>query len=347
MTSSAEIPITTVDQLEVRLSRPTPLALRAMSGWDGDLLILGAGGKMGPSLARLARRAADEAGQGGVRVIAVSRFSDPVMCEALARDGVETIRCDLLDRIAREKLPQVANVIYMVGHKFSVDDVPGAYWAMNTYLAGCLAEQFRQSRIVAFSTGNVYPFVDVNEPPPTEDSPCGPVGEYAMSCWGRERMFQFASARYGTAVSLLRLNYAVELRYGVPVDIAGQLLAGEAIDLSVPAVNLVWQGYANAVALAAFGLTTSPPDVLNLTGVETIRVRDLAEGLGRRLGIEPKFNGEEGKTALLSDASRCHGLFGPPNLGTEQLLDMIATWLRAGGATLGKPTKFQVRDGKF
>ena len=334
-------------ELEALLSRPTPGSTRAMHDMQGDLLILGVGGKMGPSLARLARRSADAAGRSDLRVIGVARFSTPQLRDELQSAGIETLAGDLLDEAFRRTLPDSPNVLFMLGHKFSSLDKPGLYWAMNTYLPGLLAEQYRHARIVCFSSGNVYPYTGIDEPQPTEATPCGPVGEYAITTWGRERMLQYVSGRYGTPVCLLRLNYAVEARYGVPVDIAQQIVTGTPIDLTTPYVNLVWQGYANAVALQAFSIASSPADILNLSGPEKLRVRDLAEALGRRLGIEPRFGAAEGTTALLNDAARCHRLFGLPDYNVEALLDLIVDWQRSGGRTLGKPTKFQVRDGKY
>lgn len=339
--------VTTEDELEELLSRPTPGSIRALQAMSGDLLVLGVGGKMGPSLTRLARRSAVAAGKPDQRIIGVARFSNPGVRHELDTAGIETIAGDLLDEGFRTSLPACPNVLFMLGYKFSQRDQPGLYWAMNTYLPGLLAEQFRESKIICFSSGNVYPFTAVNDPQPTEETRCGPVGEYAISTWGRERMLQYVSGKYGTPVCLLRLNYAVEARYGVLVDLAQQILAGTPIDLQTPYVNLVWQGYANAVALEAFSLAASPADILNLTGAGKLAVRDLAVGLGRRLGVEPRFAGSEGPTALLNDASRCHRLFGLPAYDTEALLDLVATWLLAGGRTLGKPTRFQVRNGVF
>jgi nucleoside-diphosphate-sugar epimerase len=341
------MPITTEAELEERLSRPTPGAIRAMRNLEGDLLILGIGGKMGPSLARLARRSADEAGRRGLRVIGAARFSSSGLKQDLEQSGIETIACDLLDEDARRSLPDAPCVILMLGYKFSAQSLPGMHWAMNVYVPGLLAEQFRRSKIVVFSSGNVYPFTSPDQPQPTEQTPCVPIGEYAMTAWGRERMIEYASARHHTQACVLRLNYAVEGRYGVLVDLAQQILAGTPIDLGVPYVNFVWQGYANAVALEAFSLVKSPVEFLNLTGPGKHRVRDLADGLGRRLGVAPKFSGDEGAVALLNDASRCHEAFGLPELDAEQMMDLVAQWLLSGGRTLGKPTKFQVRDGKF
>lgn len=334
-------------EVEERLSRPTPGSIQAMHNLDGDLLVLGVGGKMGPSLAQLARRSADAAGRNRLRVIGVSRFSSGGLRDELEAAGVETVACDLLDEASRRELPQVPNVLFMMGHKFSASDGPSMYWAMNTYLPGIMAEQYRTARIVCFGTGNVYPFTPVSEPQPTEQTHCSPLGEYAITALGRERMLEYVSRRYGTPVCLLRLNYAVEPRYGVLVDLGQQIMAGTPIDLTTPYVNFIWQGYANMVALRAFSLVRSPAEVLNLTGAGKVHVRTLAEELGRRLGVEPKFKEPEGTTALLNDASRCHALFGPPDVQDSELLDWAAAWLLAGGRTLGKPTKFQVRDGKF
>ncbi len=340
-------PITDEADLEERLSRPTPGTVRAMEELDGDLLILGAGGKMGPSLARMARRSLVEAGNGNLRVIAVSRFSQEGLATELASHGVETLACDLLDADARSRLPEVPNVLCMLGHKFSQGDPPGKHWTVNVQLIGTLAEQYRNARIVAFSSGNVYPFTPIDAPQPTEATPCDPRGEYAMTAWGRERVIEYVSTAHGTPVCLLRLNYAVELRYGILVDLATQLLSGQAIDLGVPQVNLVWQGYANAVALQSFFLATSPAGILNITGTQRHQVRDLALGLAKRLNVEPRFSENKGTTALLNDATRCHQLFGKPQPEIECLLDWVADWISRGERTLGKPTKFQVSDGRF
>ena len=318
-----------------------------MRQMQGDLLLLGAGGKMGPSLARLARRAADAVGRTEQRIIAVSRFSDPEVAAQLRAEGIEVLTGDLLDENFRRQLPQAENVLFLVGHKFSKSDLPGQYWAMNVYLPGLLAEQFARSRIVCFSSGNVYPFTPVGAPAPCEADPTGPVGEYAASVLGREGVLRFASSRHGTPVCLLRLNYAVEARYGVLVDLAKLILASETVPLAVPEFNLVWQGYANAVALAAFAKAASPATLLNVTGLERLRVRDVALELGRRLGIEPQFADNEGDHALVSDARRCRAWFGEPELGPAQLYDLVADWVGHGRETLGKPTMFQVADGKY
>lgn len=334
-------------ELEDLLARPTPLAQHAMRQMQGDLLLLGAGGKMGPSLARLARRAANAAGRSDLRIIAVSRYSDPAIPQRLQAEGIQTLAGDLLDENFRRQLPQVENVLFLFGHKFSKHDLPGQYWAMNVYLPGVMAEQFANSRIVCFSSGNVYPFTERGQAPPTEADPTGPVGEYAASVLGREGVLRFASSRHGTPVCLLRLNYAVEARYGVLVDLAQLILAGQTISLAVPEFNFVWQGYANAVSLAAFAKAASPATLLNLTGIERHTIRKVATELGQRLGVQPKFADDEGDRALISDARRCRAWFGPPDIGPAELYDLVAAWVAGGRHTLGKPTMFHVRDGKY
>ncbi len=346
--AGTDLPLPTSEaELEDLLARPTPLAQHAMRQMQGELLLLGAGGKMGPSLARLARRAANAVGKHNQRIIAVSRFSDPAIPAQLRAEGIEVLAGDLLDENFRRQLPQVENVLFLVGHKFSKHDLPGQYWAMNVYLPGLLAEQFARSRIVCFSSGNVYPFTPVGAPAPCEADPTGPVGEYAASVLGREGVLRFVSSRHGTPVCLLRLTYAVEARYGVLVDLAKMILDRQTISLAVPEFNFVWQGYANAVALAAFAKATSSATLLNVTGLERLRVRDVALELGRRLGVEPKFADNEGDRALVSDARRCRAWFGEPDIGPEQLYDLVADWVGNGRATLAKPTMFQVADGKY
>jgi len=338
---------TTEAALEELLSRPAASTVAALAELSGDLLLLGVGGKMGPSLARMARRALDAADRNDVRVIGVSRFSEPGLREQLERDRIVTVACDLLDPPVREQLPPASHVLFMTGFKFGASTAPWMAWATNVFAPAALLERYRDAQVVAFSTGNVYPYVSAQQPAPTETTAPAPMGEYATTALGRERMFQFASDRYGTPVCLLRLNYAVDLRYGVPVDIARTMLAGQAIDLSTPLVNMVWQGYANRVALESFALAAAPPRVLNLTGSKHHSVRAVAETLGRHLGIEPEFSSDEGTLSLLSDASACHEHFGRPEFDGDELLAMVATWLQAGGRVLEKPTKFQVSDGRF
>jgi nucleoside-diphosphate-sugar epimerase len=298
---------------------------------------------MGPSLARLAKRSAE----GGQRVIGVARFSVPGSRDPLEQAGVETIAADLLDRDAVAKLPDAPNVIYMVGQKFGTSGDQALTWATNVHAAGIAAERYRAGRIVAFSTGNVYPFTTLpRTPAPTEDDPTGPVGEYAQSALGRERILTYWSRRNGTPMAILRLNYAIEPRYGVLRDLADTIMRGEPVDLAMGYVNVIWQRDANAIALRCLSHCAVPPFVLNLTGARTLGVRELATGLSRRLGKRLHFRADEGDTALLSDASKCRSLFGD-TLGVEEMLDRVAFWVKSGGPSLNKPTHFEEREGKF
>lgn len=302
---------------------------------------------MGPSLARLARRAADKAGV-KKRVIAVARFTNDKLFSEFAAHGIETITCDLLETGALNRLPEVPNVVFMAARKFGTAGGEHLTWAMNTYLPGLVAERYRNSRIVAFSTGNVYPLRTLAEGGATETTPVGPVGEYAQSALGRERMFEYGSKRWGTPVTLLRLNYAVELRYGVLVDIGRTVFEQRPIDLQMPAVNVIWQRDANTWCLRSFAHCQSPPLILNITGPETLSVRDVALEFGRQFANEPSFvSAVEGSTALLSDTARARGLFGSPTVRPAEMIEWIANWIREGGAVLDKPTHFQRRDGKF
>jgi hypothetical protein len=313
---------------------------------DGDILILGAGGKMGPSLAHLAARAVAESGAPR-KVIAVSSYSTPGARAQLDAWGVETIAADLLAPGALDALPDAENVLYLCGRKFGSTGAEWNTWATNVYLAGLAGRRFRQSRIVSFSSGNIYPFEPLDSRGATEATPPGPVGEYAMSCLGRERMFDYASNELGARVVHYRLNYAVELRYGVILDVATRVWEGRAVDIANGAVNLVWQGYANHVALQCLELAAAPPKILNVTGPEQVSVRWLAHELGARLGRSPVITGEESPTALISNAAQCHALFGMPEVSLETLMDWVAEWVKAGGHTLGKPTHFETRNGKF
>ncbi|MGW0806475.1 NAD-dependent epimerase/dehydratase family protein [Nonomuraea sp. NPDC002799] len=336
----------TTTELDERLARPSDALIDDLSRLDGDILILGAGGKLGPSLVRLALNAT-RAGGSGRQVIAVSRFSEPGLARALAEEGVTVAPADVADDRALRELPDAPNVVFLVGAKFGTQGHEHATWFTNTYLPGRVAERYKDSRIAALSTGNVYPLVPVTSGGSTEDSPVGPVGDYAMSCLGRERVLTHFSETHGTPMSLLRLNYAVELRYGVLVDLAQKVLAGEPIDLGTGQVNVVWQGYANEVTLRSLALAAAPPAVLNVTGPELISVRQAAIALGAELGKDPVFTGEEAPTALLSNAGHCHRLFGYPELTPAELIEHTARWVRDGGPLLGKPTKFERRDGRF
>lgn len=334
-------------ELEELLSRPDEKTASAMAAMDGDLLILGAGGKMGPSLARLARRAIVHAGI-KKQVFAVARFTNDHLPSELAAQGIETIACDLLDRSSLAKLPDIPNVIFMAARKFGTSGEEHLTWAMNTYLPGLVAERYRNARIVAFSTGNVYPLRALAEGGALETTPVGPVGEYAQSALGRERMFEYGSMRWGTQVVILRLNYAVELRYGVLVDIGKAVFERRPIDLGMPRVNVIWQRDANSWCLQSFAHCQSPPLVLNITGPEELSVRELALEFGKHFGIEPTFvSVTEGSNALLSNVSKARGLFGNPTVRPQEMVEWIASWIRDGGAILNKPTHFQTRDGKF
>jgi nucleoside-diphosphate-sugar epimerase len=338
--------INTVAELEERLSRPTPADISAMAALDGDLLILGAGGKMGPSLATLARRAADQ-GNSQKRIIAVSRFSEDSLRTQFSSQNIETVACDLLEPGALAKLPEVENVIFMAARKFGTTGSAHLTWAMNTYLPGLVAERYRDSRIVAFSTGNVYPLLLVRQGGAMESDPVDPQGEYAQSALGRERMFEYASDRWGMPVVILRLNYAVELRYGVLADIGQAVFERQPIDLRMGFVNIIWQGDANSVCLRSIAHCQSPPLILNVTGPETLSVRHIAEEFGRHFGTDPIFDFEESPTALLSNAAKCHQLFGCSAVSTAQVVEWIADWIRNDGPMLNKPTHFATRDGRF
>ena len=333
-------------QLEELLSRPSPADVAFARTLAGDVLVLGAGGKMGPSLARRVRRALDAAGVKR-RVVAASRFSEPGLAAALERDGIDAIPCDLLDPDAVARLPAAGDVLFLAGMKFGSADRPDLTWVLNTVVPAQAARRYPASRIVVFSTGNVYPFVDASSSGSIESDPPGPAGEYAQSCLGRERVFEYFSRENGTRGLVFRLNYATDLRYGVLVDVARQAWAGEPVDLTVPRVNAIWQGDANSYAFRALGLAESPPRPLNVTGRGTVAVRDAAERFGRRFGRPVRFTGAEGPMALLSDASRCHQLLGDPEVPLERLLEWTARWVEAGGRSLGKPTKFERVDGRF
>jgi len=332
--------------LEDALSAPSPGTLDALRSTPGDIVVLGAAGKMGPTLARMARRALDAIGRRD-RVIAVSRFSQASSERSLRDHGIETIRCDLLDRTAVAALPDAPNVIFMAGQKFGTRDAPSATWAMNVVVPAMAAERYAASRIVAFSTGNIYPLTPVTAGGARESDLPAPVGEYAMSCLGRERIFEDASARRGTRVAIVRLNYAVDLRYGVLVDIAQLIARGAAIDLRMGHANVIWQGDANDWALRCLARASAPPFIVNVTGRETLSIRAVAARLGELLGRAPLFTGTEAPDALLSNASLAHSMFGAPAVSTNTLIEWVAAWQLAGQPLLGKPTHFEQRTGAF
>lgn len=339
--------IHTEAELDDLLTTPSPELIEDLRSIGGDVLILGAGGKMGPTLAALAARAARTAGC-GQRVTAVSRFSEPGVAQQLNEAGVETFARDLLDDGALDSLPDAPNVVYMAGRKFGSTGAESLTWAMNTYLPALVARRFRASRLVAFSTGNVYPLMPVGAGGATEDQPPAPIGEYAQSCIGRERMIEYAAERYGTRAALLRLNYAIDLRYGILVDVATRVLRGEPVDVTMGVVNVIWQGDANTVALRALRHCANPPLVVNVTGPETVSVRYLARRFAALLGRpEPEIRGVEASTALLSNAGRMHNLFGYPRVPLERMIQWVAHWVSGSGRTLDKPTHFEEREGRF
>lgn len=335
-----------LDHLEDLLSEPTDGVVDTVRRLEGDVIVLGVGGKMGPSLARMIRRAADEAGV-KKRVIGVSRFSSPALPRQLEGWGIETITCDLLDPDALARLPAVPNVVYMAGMKFGSTGQQARTWAMNAILPAFVCRKFRGSRIIAFSTGNVYPMVPVTSGGATEAEEPRPVGEYAQSCLGRERVFEHYSRTDGTPVALIRLNYAVEMRYGVLVDLAQRVAAGETIDLAMGNFNCVWQADANAMSIRAFDHAASPPFILNVTGPETLSVRGVCEQLARLTGRDVKFTGAESASAYLNNSALGNRLFGYPRVSIQQAIQWTADWVKRGGASLGKPTHFETRDGKF
>lgn len=336
----------TEEKLDALLTTPSDGLIRDMRQCEGDLMILGAGGKMGPSLAILARKALDAAGRKN-RVLAVSRFSDQDALQLLRSHGVETISCDLMKEGALEALPDCENIIYMAGRKFGTDGQKTLTWAMNAWLPSRVAERFKHARIVVFSSGNVYPKLPLASGGATEEVRPAPVGDYDMSCLARERMFEYAAQTYGTKIALFRLNYAIDLRYGVLYDIARKILTGQPVSLSMPCFNCIWQGSANEAALRLLRHCSSDVFRLNVTGPETVSTEKTARELARLLGREVAFCGQPEETALLNDASRMQALFGYPAVPVGTLIAWQAQWLLAGGRTLNKPTHFEERKGSY
>jgi len=332
--------------LDDRFTEPRSETVAALRACAGDVIVLGAGGKMGPSLTAMLAHAARQLNDGR-RIVAVSRWTDRDAEGLLKEMGVITVRCDLLDRAAVAELPDAPNVIFMAGQKFGTRDQPSRTWAMNTLVPAHAAERYAGSRIVAFSTGNVYPLVPVTSGGARETDMLGPIGEYAASCVGRERVFEHLSERHGTRVTICRLNYAIDVRYGVLLDLAQKVVGGVPIPLAMGHVNVIWQGDANRIAIESLPLSASPPFVVNVTGRETLSVRDLAVRFGKRFDREPKFEGTEGPDALLSNTSRMVATFATPRVSIDEMLDQVATAVEQRIPTLGKPTHFETRDGGF
>ncbi|MGH8697618.1 MAG: NAD-dependent epimerase/dehydratase family protein [Burkholderiales bacterium] len=332
-----------VEHLEDAMTAPSAELVRDLARVPGDLIVLGVGGKMGPTLARLAKRAAPEK-----RVVGVARFSEPGLREALERRGVECIQADLLDRDALARLPKLPNVVFMAGRKFGSSGAEHLTWAMNVHVPALVGEAFAGARIVAFSTACVYPFVPVASGGATEEAPTTPPpGQYANSCVGRERMFEHFSRQHGTPGRLIRLSYAIDMRYGVLHDVARKVLAREPIDLTTGHVNVIWQGDANGQALRALAHCTAPTSGLNVSGAEVTSIRAVAAALGERLGVSPVLTGTPAPTAWLVNTSEAQRLFGPPEVSLETLIDWTADWAARGLPSLGKDTHYAVRDGNY
>ncbi len=328
------------------LLQPSGALLQDIKRLKGDILILGVGGKIGPSLAKLAKRAIDISGK-DKKIIGVSRFSESGLKEKLEKQGIKTIAADLLNEKELQALPEIENVIYLAGTKFGTTGQEAFTWAMNTYLPGRVAEKFKESRIVVYSTGNVYPFTPVMSGGADESVAPAPIGEYGQSCLGRERIFQHFSKKYQTPILIFRLNYANDLRYGVLLEIAKSVKDQKAVDLNMGHVNVIWQGDVNEMTLRSLHHCASPAKLLNVTGPETAPVRWIAEEFGKRFKEKPVFQGEEQSWALLSNAAESFRLFGYPKVTLKQMIDLTAGWLLQGGETIEKPTHFQEREGKF
>lgn len=339
-------PIRGVDQLEDILSEPTQGAIATLGRVDGDILILGVGGKVGPTLARMAKRASDAAGANR-RVIGVDLFPNPEMQSRVESFGVETVKCNLLDQEQFNTLPDAKNVIFMVGMKFGSTGQESLTWAMNAFLPGLVAQKYRDSRIVSFSTGNIYGLVPITYGGSVEAETPNPTGDYATSALGRERMFEHFSRTNGTPTAIIRLNYAVEMRYGVLVDVAQKVWAGQPVDVTMGNANVIWQADAIAMTLQSLDLVSAPPFILNVAGPELVSIRKVAEQYAQLMGKPVTITGTEAPDVLYNNGKLGHRLFGYPKVSLDQMIHWIAEWVMHGGESLGKPTHFESRDGKF
>ncbi|MBR6523846.1 MAG: NAD(P)-dependent oxidoreductase [Clostridia bacterium] len=336
----------TEEKLNEMLSTPSQALIDDMKKIKGDIMVLGAGGKMGPTLCVLAKNAIKAAGI-DKRVIAVSRFTDPIATQFLNDSGIETIPCDLLNHEQLNSLPEVENVIFMAGRKFGTDGGEWQTWAMNATLPAFVAEKFKKSNIVVFSSGNIYPIVPLSSGGCTEKDKIGPVGEYTQSVLARERAFEYAAHTYGTKIFIYRLNFAVDLRYGVLYDMANNIVNGQPISLTTPCLNAIWQGSANEIAIRGLLHASEDVCIMNVTGPETVSIKKAAKELGEYLGKEPIFSGEEGNDAYLNDASAAMEIFGYPSVPMKTLIRWQAEWILDGGRGLGKPTHFEERKGSY
>jgi len=328
--------------LEDILSEPADATKELIAGLKGDIVVLGAGGKMGPTLAMMLKKASS-----GKKIYAVSRFSDKAVRTKIERAGIKTIQLDLLDESLYSQLPDVENVFYLAGMKFGSTGNQPLTWALNSFLPGLVAQHYKKSRIVVFSTGNVYPFVDISSGGASEETAPEPIGEYAQSCLGRERIFEYFSQLHNTPMTIIRLNYANEPRYGIIVDLTRKILNDAPVDLTMGAVNLIWQRDANDYIIRSISLAKSPPAILNVTGPDTVLVRQFAEKIGQELNSKPKFTSREARTALLSNASFCSSMFGYPQTTLDEMVSLIVKWVASGKTVLNKPTKYDIRNGKF
>lgn len=336
----------TITELDNYMCKASKSLADDMKKIDGDIMILGAGGKMGPTLCKLAINAIKTAGI-EKNILAVSRFSNKKHAEDLKKHGIKIIEADLLNEADLANLPDIPNIIYMAGRKFGTSEDQSLTWAMNAYLPGRVADRFKNSRIVAFSTGNVYPFVEIESGGCKETDPVGPVGIYAQSCLGRENVFRYFSNKNNTPILLFRLNYAIDLRYGVLLEIAKTVKAGNPLDITTGYFNIIWQGYANEVALRCLLHCKSPAEILNVTGLEIVSARETAQKFAKIFGVKAEFTGTEQDSALISNASRCIELFGEPDVSLDEMISLTAEWILNNGETLDKPTHFQEREGKF